>query len=353
MKPPWSKQFSLGSQRLWIGNVRDGYGRTLPAVHLPGNSYYLDDASACDLTEFLSEGVPTLEPREVRIDVCSVEERCRCQCDQTANGGNVPWILDVCLDYFSTSNPYLTDLRSYFGAVPLSDSEASDVDYWLSLVIIIFQNPGWRSFAADQPCQCKCCSDILTSSSFRDRRRVRAEFIEVINSVLLFNDDFSSSTKKPRLMLRASDNDRRLQDYYCIRWNNELADFLALVPRLPQTVREFIATNNFQFLLPHYIATVDETIDLMKQMKACLLDCCSKFGLPKIITIARSKMDGYTPVDSVDRLQAGVMQIIEEIVGTNVVIHDLTENAAELCRTLFLSECAKSYIARTVLSDDA
>lgn len=101
IRPHWSAEILMkdGSYSFLVGDSSINDGRC--GVSLRSN-YYIDDAVYCDDESFSINYVPKL----CTVALCTID---RCQ--------HLPrdppcWILDICLDYFSVSNPFLVEVRN-------------------------------------------------------------------------------------------------------------------------------------------------------------------------------------------------------------------------------------------------
>ena len=151
VKPSWSLQFGVGSHRFTVGNIR--HNGTTAAVdkikHVSSSScsyntvsnndtpliaaistnhaYYLGDHFICDdedmvptdkidiifnVVELTSDYSTFISPSENNYSSSSnTNYNSSSDSNSYSNSDSGPWMLDICLDYFSTYNPFILELQ--------------------------------------------------------------------------------------------------------------------------------------------------------------------------------------------------------------------------------------------------
>jgi hypothetical protein len=373
-KPSWCDQFPIGKYRLRVGDITvfDQKGSSCdqrPCVHLENVPYYLDDDTACDEADFATNS--SVEPALLLLEVCSVNDGICVDDSNTAmiltndvgagpSSVMKPWLLDICLDYFSVANPFLCELQEKLAKI-CCEKDCAD---WLKTIVGIFRLPAWRQFSSvgndTQSCECEACSDVRSGSTFSRRKLRRQQFLDSLRAHLEINvTPQKSKRRRQEGQVGVSD----LQRFYCICHEPLLQHFHQILPWLCPNVREYIFDSNFQLLLPHHISDGRQIDILLNCMIETLLN--SQYGTinengkrivvpPVAITIARSMDDGFTPKDIVETLLNKVVAAIQDVFGNRTIgedqrlslsLFDLTSNPCEQCVSLFLNSKAKNCVA--------
>jgi len=103
IRPPWARQLPDGLYNFHVGveKASSCLRVTLPAV------YYLDEDLHCTLQDMEPGSISTLELR-----VCPIEGIETLVNDSSAAKGMDGWLLDICLDYYITENPFLAAVEA-------------------------------------------------------------------------------------------------------------------------------------------------------------------------------------------------------------------------------------------------
>lgn len=359
MKPPWSNQFDIGSHLLRIGDVIRPEGQLpLAAAAMMKTAYYLDDDMACDISDFETASASV---KSAYIHVC--EERIT-TCPSSSELGHAVtgcWMLDVCLDYFITSNPFIEELKTALQQLP---ALVDDVPTHVALIVDMFKHVLWRQFPSSNDalsshaaCGCDNCTQQWTDfESMSSRRLRRLEFLSTLEWVL----GLESSTSPPELKKKRTESlcsqkvatSESLHQFYCLQHAATVDKFMLLVSQLPVQLRQSILSANFQYLLPHHSSTPEEIDAMLLQFKHMLLE--SPLGGPTylqrppvVITIAKSVVDGFTPVPIADKLLNDILDCIRSILppsAPELKVHDLTTDVVERCSCLFLRKEVRKYV---------
>lgn len=111
VRPPWARQLPDGVHPFHVGveKASDCLRVTLPAI------YYLEEGLHCALEDMAADSAAALELR-----VCPVEDsETLLLSDAQQSGG---WLLDICLDYYSTENPFLEAVETVAGGREARDA---------------------------------------------------------------------------------------------------------------------------------------------------------------------------------------------------------------------------------------
>jgi hypothetical protein len=244
LRSPWSDQFPDGLHSVEVGGLQ-GSGSLRVKNTAP---YYLDDPWLC-VDPLAGEVLSEEEARTLQLRVSDINT------DGTACGEQLrpPWILDLCLDYFSTANPFLSRLE-----------EAMTVDAeGLRTLRDVFRLPLHRSGRAGETAGCV---------------HVARRFDEVL--------------KRTVLNMGGENVAANLAEFYPQDSGRLLEDFGALLRPLSISERKEIVYMGHCVLLPHHPSTRLE----MEAMVLHLENFLAKQSTPPLtITMARSERDGFTP----------------------------------------------------------
>lgn len=199
------------------------------------------------------------------------------------------WVLDICLDYFSCCNPYLSDIDNIDSALTKA---------FLSVV----------------------------STSSINRATLDTDILEKIEPTAYTGQiqDFQTGLRKA---LEATSEveflhaARLLSMYYS---SNEVCQQLLLTLRelillYGETAREAVIEAIPFWHMPHATssskdAVIDESMRRVRQsLEGFFHDPASPHPPPFLITIARSTDDGFAPASVVERLQSQVLGMLQEI----------------------------------------
>ena len=385
IRSPWSDQIDDGRYHYHVGDlINPSSGdcdiRRDAAVSLAVD-YYVDDdsyrpeselhmttAKTIDLTVACLGSVQSLQTHVVDIE----------------NVDDVYWVLDICLDYFSTLNPFLPELEGALRQDLLATTFPHDSTHEaLTVVQNLFK------FMPFRRCPSVGC----------DVRQMRSHVLDLLKQMLISlkevkeeekKEDTHGGSKRPRYC-----NDYVMSDDILLAlstlygqgdYDAYVSPFLLLLPHLTSSTRKLIHEIGSAVLLPHHISDEKEIDFLVAQMKTFLETVCSKavrttsstvsggivdrsWGRPAVVTIARSAVDGFIPSYVVDSIQDKVLNVLRELLSgpwdTNgspqivenqarvvsqkpqLIVHDLTEDAAARAYTMFLNPLAKSYCTET------
>jgi hypothetical protein len=404
VRSPWSHQLADGRYQFHVGDIcttsstesetefnnndEDNDLKRFAAVTLT-QDYYLDDDSYRPLLEL---DMATAKPIDLTVTtttpVLAVTQLDGGYSNNTIGAvvdgrrgdeDAVCWILDICLDYFSTLNPFLPQLeaalqRDLSSSASLMSPFCGNVEQALSMIADVFKFMPFRVFDTG-----------MQGTAAPDPRQVRQQCFELLNSLLKvpgFALDGAAEDPPEKRQRRCDDDDvsaRFVALYSPPASSSALHNkedggqgpkvaiaFLDLLPHLSGATRSLIKEVGSAVLLPDHTSSDQEIDTLISQMTQYLRTVQIRFdtataphqqpvtlGPPALITIARSANDGFIPSDVVDRVQARVVAVVQALfhshwdprskLHTDLIIHDLTEDAAARAYTMFLNPIAQQY----------
>ena len=394
LRSPWSDQIDDGSYHYHVGDVvstspGDCDARRDAAVSLAVD-YYVDDDSYRPESELNMATAKTVDLMVTCLgSLQSQSQPPQVHTIDVENEDDVCWVLDICLDYFSTLNPFLPELESALRQDLLSATSSAaltlDPKEALAVVQNLFRFMPFRRCPTTVGC---------------DVRQMRTHVLDLLKQLLLptvkedgerdkdKEEDAHSNIKRQRYCIEHVVSENLLQGLSTLygQCDNDafVCPFLMLLPHLSSATRKLIHEIGSAVLLPHHISDEDEIDLLVAQMKTFLETVCSKaisccsggisrsLGRPAVVTIARSAVDGFIPSHVVDGIQEKVLTVLRDVLSghwdtngpanvvendewlansstlstpqiTQLVVHDLTEDAAARAYTMFLNPLAKSY----------
>ena len=123
-------------------------------------------------------------------------------------------------------------------------------------------------------------------------------------------------------------------------------DFIDVMKALSPSSRKRIIDISHLINLPYHVSDESEIDEMFCNFNTHLNKLIELLGLPVAVTIARSSLDEYTPIDKVSYLQDKTIQIISTIIQENqkcLKVHDLCDNAYEKCYYLFVDQRLKKH----------
>jgi hypothetical protein len=233
------------------------------------------------------------------IDVCPPDQIIR---SSSSFSSKTEWILDICLDYFSTNNPFYTELLSIFHQkhkseiLPLHDNDL------IQMIQTIYQYFPYRLF-------CNLSSENFDPLSSYHHCR------QLLYSVLF---DSTPEIQKEFLVLFWDQSDIK----------SIVISFLSSCDRFSKELKEFIYEKGYLLLLPY--RTVEDKAEIdssITKLKSCILNFMNLIknknplsdsngkhnGFPLFVTIATSQSDNYTSIDQYDYIYEQVFLMLEEL----------------------------------------
>lgn len=281
VKPPFATQLPLGRHQYKVGAYDGNYNamEVNSFLDLPttarvkvdfSHSYYWEDDSV----------VPTQSLALAQdLELCVTELNRSRGLFVTENEENLEslWALDICLDYFSCLNPYLTDIEKEdpvisrtFLQVMQKSRHYSSTDNQPNGETQVKELPEFRRLLVDvlQPAE----SSSKTSNLLD---RLRAHFDSPDEGMMLIE---------------------------------ELRQLLQKKEKASSLILEAIPYWN----MPHALSTIDAVRinKSIRQVEDALLRYQTR---PFLVTIARSSDDGFTPASVVEDIQEKVLQMLHRV----------------------------------------
>lgn len=286
VRPPWATQLPDGSVSF---HIFEQQGR--PYVNYEC-AYYLDnqDFAAPASDEMVAE---------VHLTTCTVEDSL-----PETRSKKPTWILDICLDYFLTNNPFLSDLLERLDN-ELQTNQAMSAKEAATAVLDAYRQLPYRQQEAR-----------VWNSRKRGCEQSMAENLSALGKVVRCFPEVSDEEMRQfvALFTDASISQRLLQ----------------VLPSLSLSTREYIAEHNVLLLLPHETGLDRAAIEQsMKALERFIIEWMERMGcLPMFVCVCRSsdpmgdaspppqpvRVDnGYTPRQEVDWIAARTVNLLESL----------------------------------------
>lgn len=237
------------------------------------------------------------------------------------------WVLDICLDYFTTHNPFLVEIVDMVIAAGWIEA---DVQVLKRALHWLLTNMTYRSdfTLADYEIQRKLCL---------------SKWVEAFSlppgegATLLWT------------LIDKNPSDPGVPDF--------VHDFMGtLWMRIPRNACLKIGEYKHLLLLPHHPVSDEARIGAMLvELKSFVCGLLASIRAPPIcITIARSVSDGYTDSSLADSLQLKVTTMVRNAISetlqvdVDIVCHDLSDECIEAAHDLFYSSEERQSIAGSI-----
>jgi hypothetical protein len=272
------------------------------------------------------------------------------------------WILDICLDFFSTYNPFLVNLKSMVERdfdkgkhlINGRNAPSPDIGSILSMIVNMY---GWLPYRSET---------VIDKYDAKQLRMMRFKSLNVVQDILLCDRKDAEVYRiiREKFLGLYEDSNRRHDMMLLV---DDIFDIISV-----ETKQE-ISQSNLQLLLPNYRSSFDEIDRNIHHMYTILTDLIfdnvrddnnhnnriqiCKNRLPTVITIARSSLDGFTPSDQVDFIQTKLFIMLDrllsawyeknqrnEMIKPKIVHYDLCEDAQNKSYSIFLHPKAQDFI---------
>eukprot|EP00939_MAST-03C_sp_MAST-3C-sp1_P001032 g1032.t1 len=277
VRPTWAKQLEDGNRVFAVGKLKAENKENKEYIRVSArDAYFLDD--------FLYAPIETMTGvRPLKLTVTTASRLATfyfraesAPSTEAAKGGEIseekPYVLDICLDYFSTLNPFVKTMNETF------PSDIVDLVRW------IYAAPRFKN------------SDLDLKRALTERRRFRdglrtliANEAAVVSLAKLYDE---GSTAERSL--------RQLRDY-CKSIDQETFDTIFRCgPMLD---------------LPHHQSDAEEIDGMVTEMEKALSKG-ARSRRPALVTIACSTRDGYFPSSEVERTLGAVLGMLRRLFGS-------------------------------------
>jgi hypothetical protein len=238
------------------------------------------------------------------------------------------WVLDICLDYFTTHNPFRVELLEILKADDFcSDEERNDI---VSAIVWLLSSMQYRRNSSSQSLGedfYKCMQ--LWQSAFL---ATAGEKVEDLWSCVGMKSDDPAVPEAVKNFL--SNQWQKLSPLVCTK----------------------IAEYKHLLLLPHHPVSSQLAIEqMMLEVQSLIRQILQRRNAPPLfITIARSVSDGYTNVDIADELQEKVQCMVRNVISEElredfaIATHNLTEECIEKSFNIFHESDSRKNILTSV-----
>jgi hypothetical protein len=256
VKPPFSRQFSLGEAAFRVGvhskdhidsfiDLQDQVLRV--DYHHP---YYLDDDVVVEPNE-----LQLAQPLHLQIK----------HVGETIINLTTPWMLDLCLDYFVCCNPFLRDLE--------------EIDKEYATLVASISDDGLR-----------------IAKNRHDYRAERSSFHKAMEAILLKNDQGEQ-------LYHYFDKDDS--------WGEALRQILKKADNSDHLIQMTLeALPHMDMPHEHKLPSFPEIQKRIQEVMAELQQYKSR--PPFLVTIARSTNDGFCPASLVEQIEEDLLQRLHE-----------------------------------------
>ena len=326
IRSPWSQQLPDGYARFFLKdccNDKNGMYEAKVNWQCP---YYVDDDSFCSFqsdspshdSECFSIHLLTCAP-ESRENIVFNSNHSVYDLSTSINalgdtaplrsGKQLEWILDICLDYFSTNNPFIEEFIKLFPANSISTTFPPSE--WISFVQMVYQSLPYR----------------LPESAFPSLSEAAETF--QINEIII--SDISqlklhcqSLFDKVLFQGKGINEFRRLFSFASMETRERIDLFLNHVVLLPEDIKSFIYHKGHLLLLPHHPVMEEKELDrLLVELRDVLHDRIiaplaktresSALPVPLCVTIATSASDEYTLPQQTEFLLQKVLLMVDDL----------------------------------------
>ena len=280
------------------------------------NQYYIDDESICDEDDLINS-------KTLKINVSTINDFIE---SYTASNNDIhktvnqdSWILDICLDYFTCHNPFLTEIRNH---KVLSEHSNIDIENLITITRNIYLHLGHRNTKKIEFYQWTA-KDIIemkkkSDKFFYDLINLRVKEMDLENSDLLLD------LVRELNMLIIGINQEKFKNGNEIEEDNNnyllLEDeakiekmtkrFIIEILKIPQSLRKDLINLGSLLFLPEFEMNRDE----MKQELENLQKLLEFLPRPRLVTIACSAdNDEYTPINQVEWLLTEIRYMLIEL----------------------------------------
>ena len=332
----WCDQISDGSHTFMCGNMvqneKIGDQRCMVSLSEP---YYIDEGVCADTSELVNS-------KGIQLHVCLAKNLMKVfeqsitalDINEEQSNHGVEWILDICLDYFSTNNPFLAPLKR-----ALAEDTKQACEYDIDSIMKTIQEM-YRCFSF----RCKDLNNkpedghkIEEFISACQRRKLRDHCRRIMSKVLLDIPTTAQSSISDTAIMTEHKQDFLHLFPAAFRACPGEVFYDKILPLMSIKTRTLLHDTGTLVLLPHHLTTQEHVDALMEELTHSISSLRLQrpdLPPPAAITIARStgevnlqthEDDGYTTTLEVEVLQSKVLCALEGLLqnwNEDVVKHE-------------------------------
>ena len=303
VRPKWSlHDYNIdGNYLFFVGDCLSSNtaGSTLKSTD------YVDDENFYDIKELDDATIRNINISIITAD--SIEQN-------ILKNINSDWILDICYDFFSVSNPFLPEFIAEIG------QEQTD-----------------------------CIIEMYQLFSYRKQININNLTVFEIKNLYL------NSNKYLEMILNSNNNndsDIVTNFLNCFDQNDlfRMNEIIPILQNMSINAKELILKYKYLVTLPHHISSNNE-IDELIQLFISYVKSYKSYQ-PNVITLCRSANDSYTPPEQLHYIESQIMKAINEDLllfwgkesKIELKFHDLSINSEYIASTMFINHKIRDYI---------
>ncbi|KAF0699224.1 Aste57867_10189 [Aphanomyces stellatus] len=266
VKPPWATQMLLGHEEFTVGR-HDATGELRVSSQ---HTYFVDEVMYANPTE-LSKA------QTLHLSVCELGS------GSMPPAPADPYVLDICLDYFATINPFQ---KAFDAACGVEDGQ---------LLRFIYGNLAFKT-----------ASSTLSHVEKREHQALHAAFLDRIIQgetprFLSLTENAFLELATPLLPLYNGDP---------LTTRRHFASYYRMLQRYTDDQRALV-----QWAGPCVDLPAFENSNVVPMVEAMRTYLKASSGPPRMITIATSKADNYTPEDLVEPILKATLAMLSDVFG--------------------------------------
>ena len=330
IKPKWSQQFECGSYNFFIGNNIKSNKAALTLNH----HYYIGESIICDENNLEKDTI-----KSVNFYVSTDDDNDNNIFKYVNKDHQISWILDICLDYFSTHNPFYEEV---------SKNLKQDIENLKCSIVLSSDHIATVSYEFN--------NGIANQTSLNNAILIVRNFFDSLRHINFKLEDYQDNIEYTDLIKKTMDDilngvytTEKLLNIVPRDYSQNLHNFEEIVKVFSNKSKMAIVKIGALILLPHHLSTIEEIETILSRVRSFIVSCYEQFrSYPLVITIARSSDDDeYTPRDQVDVIQKKVILLLQELfTPKQIKLHDLRQDSWCRSYSLFLNPKIKEIIKR-------
>eukprot|EP00924_Labyrinthula_sp_SR-Ha-C_P008353 snap_masked-scaffold_11-processed-gene-10.40-mRNA-1 protein AED:0.80 eAED:0.80 QI:0/-1/0/1/-1/1/1/0/405 len=284
LKPPWARQITTrGPLNLVVGEEKETNRIFINSLQ----PYFLDTTGFRPSDRLINNQSCTLETSDVNTFSCRAFSQKQ-------------FVLDICLDFFSCSNPFLSELSSLVSTYFPETPKVELANYFETL-LYLFENNSVKQLEREriEKCESRDIEENLNQKLDYDNMEKSFEshfyviFIEdgkTFNPLAKYYDESPKTTNAFTKLKQMKNCIRKLERETFVKELFELKDDLCL---------------------PHHVSSDEEVVASIEKVGETL----HNLPVPNIITIAKSSVDefDYTPSSQVEFILDKVLEMLHKV----------------------------------------